>query len=74
MSDISNRVKSMTTWLDYLRENPADDFDSVMELRIPMSIQLEIMRKAQELEVLPLDVVLYALADYGIARDKILCL
>lgn len=74
MTDISNRAKSMTTWLDYLRENPVDDFDSVMELRIPMSIQLEIMRKAQELEVLPLDVVLYALADYGIARDKILCL
>lgn len=74
MTDISNRVKSMTTWLDYLRENPADDVDSVMELRIPMSIQLEIMRKAQELEVLPLDVVLYVLADYGIGRDKILCL
>ena len=72
MTAISERVKSMTAWLDYLRENPADDFDSVMELRIPMSIQLEIMRKAEELRLRPLDVILSALAVYGIARERIL--
>lgn len=74
MTEISERMKSMITWLDYLREHPEDDFNSVMELRIPMSIQLEIMRKAEELRALPLDVVLYALADYGVARQKILCI
>lgn len=38
-----------------------------MELHVPMSVQVEIMRKAEELGVTRVDVVLSALADYGIA-------
>ncbi len=57
----------MTTWLEFLRANPESDFESVMELHVPMSVQVEIMRKAEELGVTRVDVVLSALASYGIA-------
>lgn len=67
MSAVADRIQSMTTWLEFLRANPDSDFESVMELHVPMSVQVEIMRKAEELGVTRGDVVLSALASYGIA-------
>ena len=64
-------VQNMTEWLDFLHRNPDCDFESVMELRVPMSAQVEIMRKAEELGISSLDVVIYALADYGIAKESV---
>lgn len=71
MTTPKDRVQNMTEWLDFLQQNPDSDFESVMELRVPMSAQVEIMRKAEELGVSSLDVVLFALADYGIARELV---
>ncbi len=61
----------MTACLKFLRENPELDPDAVMELNLPVSIQVEIMCKAEELGVTTHDVVLYALADYGIAQEHV---
>ncbi|SMR71967.1 hypothetical protein SAMN04488030_1310 [Aliiroseovarius halocynthiae] len=71
MTTPKDRVQNMTEWLDFLQQNPDSDFESVMELRVPMSAQVEIMRKAEELGVSSLDVVLFALADYGIAKELV---
>lgn len=71
MTTPKDRVQNMTEWLDFLHQNPDNDFESVMELRVPMSAQVEIMRKAEELGVSSLDVVLFALADYGIAKELV---
>jgi len=71
MTTPKDRVQNMTEWLDFLQQNPESDFESVMELRVPMSAQVEIMRKAEELGVSSLDVVLFALADYGIAKELV---
>lgn len=71
MTTSEDRIGNMTEWLKFLRENPESDFESVMELRVPMSAQVEIMRKAEEMGVGRLEVVLYALADYGIAKELI---
>ena len=64
-------VQNMTEWLNFLHEIPDCDFESVMELRVPMSAQVEIMRKAEELGVSSLEVVIFALADYGIAKELV---
>ncbi|MHA3916700.1 hypothetical protein [Halovulum sp. GXIMD14793] len=71
MTSPNERLNNMTTWLDFLHQNPDSDFESVMELRMPMSAQVEIMRKAEELGVSTMDVVLFALADYGIAKELV---
>ena len=71
MTTAKDRVQNMTEWLNFLHQNPDSDFESVMELRVPMSAQVEIMRKAEELGVSSLDVVLFALADYGIAKELV---
>lgn len=71
MTTPKDRAQNMTEWLDFLHQNPDSDFESVMELRVPMSAQVEIMRKAEELGVSSLDVVLFALADYGIAKELV---
>jgi hypothetical protein len=65
-----NRAENLTTWADHLRENPSDDFESILELRLPMSVQVEIMRKANEMDVTNLDVVLMALSTYGLPVDN----
>lgn len=65
-----NRTENLTTWADHLRENPSDDFQSILELRLPMSVQVEIMRKANEMDVTNLDVVLMALSTYGLPVDN----
>lgn len=59
----------MTTWLEFLRANPENDFESVMELHVPMSVQIEIMCRAEELGVSRVDVVLSALASSGIVSE-----
>ena len=71
MTTTAEKVEYLTAWLDFLRENPELDPDTVMELRVPTSVHVEIMRKATELGVTNLDVVLFALADYGIAREYV---
>lgn len=71
MTTANEKLHNMTAWLDFLRQNPEHDSDTVMELRIPMSVQVEIMRKAEELGVSNIDVVMFALADYGVAPEAI---
>ncbi|MFP1645442.1 hypothetical protein ACK8OU_13355, partial [Defluviimonas sp. KMU-169] len=63
MTTTAEKVQNMTAWLDFLRENPELDPDTVMELRVPTSVHVEIMRKATELGVTNLDVLLFALAE-----------
>ena len=69
---LTNRAENLATWAEHLRENPSDDFQSIMELRLPMSVQVEIMRKAAEMDVTNLDVVLLALSTYGLPVDNCL--
>ncbi|PTE14462.1 hypothetical protein [Pseudogemmobacter blasticus] len=59
----------MTTWLEFLWANPESDFESVMELHVPMSVQIEVMRRAEELGVTRVDVMLSALATSGIVTE-----
>lgn len=72
MTAAADPIQSMTTWLEFLRANPESDFESVMELRVPMSVQIEVMRRAEELGVSRVDVVLSALASSGIATELVL--
>lgn len=72
MTAAPDPIQSMTTWLEFLRANPESDFESVMELHVPMSVQIKVMRRAEELGVSLVDVVLSALASSGIVSDPAL--
>lgn len=69
MTEAVDRIRNMTDWLEFLRENPESDFTSIMELQVPMSVQIEVMRKAAEMDVTLVEVVLSALASCGIASE-----
>lgn len=69
MTAAPDPIQSMTSWLEFLRANPESDFESVMELHVPMSVQVEVMRRAEELGVSRVDVVLSALARSGIVTE-----
>ncbi len=69
MTEAVDRIRNMTDWLEFLRENPESDFTSIMELQVPMSVQIEVMCKAAEMGVTLVEVVLSALASCGIASE-----
>lgn len=69
MTEAVDRIRNMTDWLEFLRANPESDFTSIMELQVPMSVQIEVMRKAAEMGVTLVEVVLSALASCGIASE-----
>lgn len=43
-----------------LRENPESDFTSIIELQVPMNVQIEGMHMAAEMDVTLVEVVLSA--------------
>ena len=67
----AKQTEKSPPWLEYLRQNPDDDLDAVMPLRLPMSVQMQIMAKAEELGVSSQDVVVFALIDYGVAPETL---
>jgi hypothetical protein len=71
MTKPAEQRKNLPSWLEHLRQNPDDDLDAVMHLRLPMSVQMQIMAKAKELGVSSQDVVVFALIDYGVAPETL---
>lgn len=67
-----NRAENLADRVEHLRENPSDELQSIMELRLPMSVQVEIMRKVAEMDVTNLDAILMALSTYGLPVDNYL--
>jgi hypothetical protein len=67
----AKQSEALPSWLEHLRQNPDDDLDAVMQLRLPMSVQMQIMAKAKELGVSSQDVVVFALIDYGVAPETL---
>lgn len=60
------RMKNLADWVSHLDEHPEDDFDSIFELKIPMSLRIEIMRRGAEKNISDREVVVTALMHDGI--------